>query len=101
MEIDIDELIHEVIVPTCSYRMGVREMAFGLASIDLQNGDERILYTNLWLPRRFPLLYAYIAAGAISLLLFAISPWLLFLPISPFLSLFPTQYHSASPLAPS
>ena len=66
-----NSVIHEVIVPTCSYRMGVKEMAFGLAIIDISdpNAEDNghIFYTNLWLPARFPLLYAYIVAVSISL----------------------------------
>ena len=65
------ENIHEVIVPTCSYRMGVKEMAFGLATIDLSSDVEdswsHIIYVNLWLPSRFSLLYAYILTVSISL----------------------------------
>ena len=60
---------HEIIVPTCSYRMGVKEMAFGL----LQIKDGKVTYQNLWLPSRFPLLYVYLAAISVSLTLFLIS----------------------------
>lgn len=65
-----NELIHEVIVPTCSYRMGVKEMAFGLVAINLEvPEDEKIVYVNLWLPSRFPLLYVYLAAAGLSTVL--------------------------------
>ena len=51
--------------------MGVKEMAFGLATIDLSSDVEdswsHIIYVNLWLPSRFSLLYAYILAVTISL----------------------------------
>ena len=68
-----DTRIHEIIVPTCSYRMGVKEMAFGLAKIsfDTENVGE-VTYSNLWLPSRFPLLYVYLAAVSISSTLFLV-----------------------------
>ena len=68
-----DTRIHEIIVPTCSYRMGVKEMAFGLAQIsfDTENVEE-VTYSNLWLPSRFPLLYVYLAAVSISSTLFLV-----------------------------
>ena len=68
-----DTRIHEIIVPTCSYRMGVKEMAFGLAKIsfDTENVEE-VTYSNLWLPSRFPLLYVYLAAVSISSTLFLV-----------------------------
>ena len=65
----INNILHEVIVPTCSYRMGVKEMAFGIGAVNLNamNGDKTDLtidleYANLWLPSRFALLYVYLAA---------------------------------------
>lgn len=64
-----NDILHEVIVPTCSYRMGVKEMAFGISAIDLNSimdtkNDIKIdlAYANLWLPSRFALLYVYVAA---------------------------------------
>ena len=65
-----DQGIHEIIVPTCSYRMGVKEMAIGIATIDQDVGE--ITYHNLWLPSRFPLLYLYLAAVSIASTLFLI-----------------------------
>lgn len=57
-----DNQIHEIVVPTCSYRMGVKEMAFGFGLINMKgSGPPELLYTNLWLPSRFALLYIYIA----------------------------------------
>jgi len=55
------DVIHEVNVPTASYRMGVKEMALGIAIVDL-NQSEILWYANLWLPSRFALLFVYIAA---------------------------------------
>lgn len=72
--VDQDQL-HEIMVPTCSYRMGVREMALGLAVIDLGgpkwNATEA-LYANLWLPSRFALLFVYVAAISVSLVVFTL-----------------------------
>jgi len=68
-----DQRIHEVIVPTCSYRMGVKEMAFGLVTINFDQDEvSEITYFNLWLPSRFPLLYLYLATLSISATLFLI-----------------------------
>lgn len=66
-----ESFLHEVIVPTASYRMGVKEMAIGLAVIDLSD-KPTVAYTNLWLPYRFALLYAYVAAICTSLTLYAV-----------------------------
>ncbi|XP_067011180.2 uncharacterized protein Mppe [Anabrus simplex] len=44
-------IIHEVMVPTCSYRMGVPDMGYGVAVID--SASQRLAYTVLWLPSRF------------------------------------------------
>ena len=62
-------ILHEVIVPTCSYRMGVKEMAFGISAINLNSvidtGKDikiELAYANLWLPSRFALLFVYVAA---------------------------------------
>ena len=65
-----DDLIHEIIVPTSNYRMGVREMALGLAVINFE--DNTLTYMNLWLPSRFPLLYVYLASLSISVTLYLI-----------------------------
>ncbi|CAH1795413.1 unnamed protein product [Owenia fusiformis] len=48
----------EIIQPTCSYRMGVPEMAYGVAVIDKNGALE---YTLLWLPSRYIQLYLYLA----------------------------------------
>ena len=61
-------ILHEIVVPTCSYRMGVKEMSFGLGVIDLNSiegnkeGKIELFYANLWLPSRFALLFVYLAA---------------------------------------
>lgn len=52
-------LVWEVVVPTCSYRMGVKEIGLGLAVVGT---DGEVTYTNLWLPSRFSLLYTYLAS---------------------------------------
>lgn len=51
-------LVHELMVPTCSYRMGVADMGFGAAVID--GNTDTMLYAVLWLPSRFMQLYVYI-----------------------------------------
>jgi len=67
--VEMSETIAEIIVPTCSYRMGVKEMAVGLAVFS-RSGE--VVYTNLWVPARFPLLYLYLVALTLVLLLLAV-----------------------------
>ncbi|XP_076162815.1 metallophosphoesterase [Ptiloglossa arizonensis] len=53
--------IHEVQMPTCSYRMGTPHTGYGLAYIDTQ--EKTVEFTILWLPGRFPQLWIYIFVG--------------------------------------
>ncbi|KAK3802027.1 hypothetical protein RRG08_064620 [Elysia crispata] len=59
VEVDLTQTISldEIMVPTCSYRMGVPHMGYGVALI---NKSGRMKYAVLWLPSRYPLLYVYI-----------------------------------------
>ncbi|XP_058788617.1 uncharacterized protein LOC131662744 [Phymastichus coffea] len=50
--------IHELQIPTCSYRMGTHHMGFGLAYIDTQ--EKTLDFTVLWLPDRFNQLWIYV-----------------------------------------
>ncbi|XP_015177867.1 PREDICTED: uncharacterized protein LOC107067143 [Polistes dominula] len=50
--------IHEVQIPTCSYRMGTRNMGYGIAYIDTQ--EKIVQFTILWLPNRLLQLKTYI-----------------------------------------
>lgn len=59
--------IHEIQIPTCSYRMGTPHMGYGLAYIDTQ--EKTVEFTILWLPDRFPLLRAYIFIGILVVIL--------------------------------
>jgi len=52
----------EVVVPAVSYRMGVPDMAFGVASI---SRDGTVTYANLWLPKRFWVLRLYMLSAVI------------------------------------
>ncbi|XP_030386945.1 metallophosphoesterase 1 isoform X2 [Scaptodrosophila lebanonensis] len=49
----------EIMVPTCSYRMGKSKIGMGYAV--LENYD--LSYTVLWLPNRFVLLFVYVFWG--------------------------------------
>ena len=53
--------IHEVQIPTCSYRMGTPHTGYGLAYIDTQ--EKTVEFTILWLPGRFPQLWIYVFVG--------------------------------------
>lgn len=52
-------LLHEISVPTCSYRMGKLTAGYGAAVIEKSG---RITYTVLWLPSRFTQLWIYLGA---------------------------------------
>ena len=53
--------IHEITVPTCSYRMGSLSPSLGLAAFYLPGGDNAgvLAYYNLSLPDRFAALRRY------------------------------------------
>jgi len=70
------EQIREIVVPTCSYRMGEKKMALGMLAIYVSKkaGDKSgpmLVYRNLWLPGRFPCLIAYGLALAFAAAAFA------------------------------
>lgn len=65
--VEMSETMTEIVVPTCSYRMGVKEMGLGLAVFS-RSGE--VAYYNLWVPSRFPLLYLYLTS-AVSVLVLA------------------------------
>ncbi|XP_072168309.1 uncharacterized protein [Diadema setosum] len=52
-----DSLMEEYRIPTCSYRMGVSNMAYAAAVIDEEG---QLHYTLLWLPSRYRQLYRYL-----------------------------------------
>lgn len=60
-EVDFTNLlaVNEVMVPTCSYRMGTTTMGYGVA-IFRRSGSMQ--YTILWLPSRYQQLYVYLGA---------------------------------------
>ncbi|XP_044013738.1 uncharacterized protein LOC122856030 [Aphidius gifuensis] len=61
--------IHEIQIPSCSYRMGsIDNMGYGLAYIDTR--DKSVDFTILWLPSRFPKLKGYLWIIAIILFSF-------------------------------
>lgn len=55
-------LIYQIVSPTSSYRMGVKYSGYGLLDLD-SSGNMK--YRILWLPRRYPLLYAYLVGGVV------------------------------------
>lgn len=54
----------EIMVPTCSYRMGSTEIGYGYGIIE----NNRLQYTVLWLPNRFTYLFVYLAWLSICIL---------------------------------
>ncbi|VVC26624.1 Hypothetical protein CINCED_3A023639 [Cinara cedri] len=50
-------IVSEIIVPTCSYRMGSNKIGYGVLIIDTFRHS--VTYTILWLPSRFFGLYVY------------------------------------------
>ncbi|XP_012276344.1 uncharacterized protein C630.12 [Orussus abietinus] len=68
LRLDVGD-VHELQIPTCSYRMGTRHMGYGLAYINTQ---EKIMeFTILWLPNRFTyvLVYPFVIAAIVVLLI--------------------------------
>uniref|UniRef100_K1R919 Calcineurin-like phosphoesterase domain-containing protein n=1 Tax=Magallana gigas TaxID=29159 RepID=K1R919_MAGGI len=51
------ECLTEIMVPTCSYRMGEPHMGYGVAVLDKNGG---LHYGILWNPNRYRVLYSYI-----------------------------------------
>lgn len=62
--------ITEIMVPTCSYRMGEKNIGYGVAIIR-KNGE--LVYTVLWTPERYKMLFGYIIVLFFSALLFITS----------------------------
>ncbi|XP_046677999.1 metallophosphoesterase 1-like [Homalodisca vitripennis] len=60
-----DHQTYEVVVPTCSYRMGVSDMGFGVALFDRRG--EAWCYHVLWLPSRFHALILYLCVITVML----------------------------------
>lgn len=71
--VEMSDTLLEIVVPTSSYRMGVKEMGVGLAVF--REGGE-VTYHNLWLPARFPHLFLYIASLTCVLCLFLFGKFL-------------------------
>uniref|UniRef100_A0A2R5L7J8 Putative cell division control protein/ dna repair exonuclease n=1 Tax=Ornithodoros turicata TaxID=34597 RepID=A0A2R5L7J8_9ACAR len=61
-----DGHVHEIQVPTCSYRMGTYNVGYGAAIID---PDRIVTYGVLWSPQRLAHLFGYLVVLTISLLL--------------------------------
>ncbi|XP_015524173.2 uncharacterized protein C630.12 [Neodiprion lecontei] len=55
--------IHEVQIPTCSYRMGTPYIGYGLASVDTH--EKLVQFTILWQPNRFVQILVYNLVGLI------------------------------------
>ncbi|XP_066603955.1 metallophosphoesterase 1 homolog [Prorops nasuta] len=66
LRLDVGD-IHELQIPTCSYRMGVPYMGFGLVYIDTQ--EKTAEFTILWLPNRFPQLLIYLIVSILTIVL--------------------------------
>lgn len=61
--------LYEVIVPTCSYRMGVPDMGFGMAVF---KSEGIVDYNILWLPARYTMLAFYLVLPLSLLILLAV-----------------------------
>lgn len=67
---DIDvkgQKLHEIIVPSCSYRMGVPKIGYGAAIL---SSDGTVNYTVLWLTNRYFQLYLYVIILVIEFFIF-------------------------------
>ncbi len=71
-------VLREIVVPASSYRMGERNMAIGVASFRQEEGGGgggvRMVYSNLWLAERFPVLFVYAASAVLALVLACCCP---------------------------
>ncbi len=72
-------VLREIVVPASSYRMGERHMAIGVASFRQDEGGGggggvRMVYSNLWLAERFPVLFVYAASAVLALVLACCCP---------------------------
>ncbi|GLV45658.1 Metallophosphoesterase [Carabus blaptoides fortunei] len=63
--------IHEIIIPTCSYRMGTRNVGYGGGKIEY---DDTMQYTVFWSPNRFAYLHIYLYTMVLIMLLILIRP---------------------------
>ncbi|XP_071107211.1 uncharacterized protein [Haliotis cracherodii] len=68
-DIDLNKplAVNEIMVPTCSYRMGEKDMGYGVGLLDPEG---RMQYTVLWLPNRYYQLYAYLVVLVLVAILF-------------------------------
>ncbi|ESP03562.1 hypothetical protein LOTGIDRAFT_237661 [Lottia gigantea] len=64
--------VNEVMVPTCSYRMGEPRMGYGLAVL---SDDKTMKYTVLWSPSRYRSLRLYIYVVIIIFLFYNFKKW--------------------------
>ncbi|KAG1659909.1 Metallophosphoesterase 1 [Nymphon striatum] len=62
-------LIHEIVVPTASYRMGENQIGFGAGVLDI-NGT--MTYTVLWLPSRLKQITVYVIYISIVILFLSV-----------------------------
>ncbi|XP_055546290.1 uncharacterized protein LOC129730759 [Wyeomyia smithii] len=60
---DTQELL-EIVIPTCSYRMGVPDIGYGFAVID----GTKLQYTVLWTTNRFHQLISYLIISSVPLI---------------------------------
>lgn len=64
---DTQELL-EIVIPTCSYRMGVPDIGYGFAVID----GTTLKYTVLWTTNRFHQLISYIVVASVPMVFFTV-----------------------------
>ncbi|XP_067672644.1 metallophosphoesterase 1 homolog [Haliotis asinina] len=69
LDIDLNKplAVNEIMVPTCSYRMGEPNMGYGVGLLDPEG---HLKYTVLWLPSRYIQLYAYLGVLVLVAILF-------------------------------
>ncbi|ENN79717.1 hypothetical protein HUJ04_003857 [Dendroctonus ponderosae] len=59
--------MYEILIPTCSYRMGTNKIGYGFAIIE----NNELRFTNLWSPSRFEHLAVYLILVVLPVLLFS------------------------------
>lgn len=70
IDLSLSEQMIEVAVPTCSYRMGVSNMGYGVLILE---SSGKMQFTVLWLPRRYTMLLGYLVVFLIFSIVYSVS----------------------------
>jgi hypothetical protein len=60
LDLNLSGEVIEISIPTCSYRMGFKQMGFGLLKINVNSNTNKAFLSIIWLPSRYSQLYNYL-----------------------------------------